>query len=109
MDTNAIRNEMLDAAGAAANNVVINKNAYSVGFAWMTVLPVNRGNSKIAREERRTLENLGFKKQWTGAYKFQNPVNHSHNNIVIQAEGATAAAEVLRKYGFTVYVGSKFA
>lgn len=105
-----IREEMTTAAVAAANQkyAEIGGDRYACGFAWVTITPEHRGNTKLGRAERVTLEALGFRKDWTGkAYELWNPSRHPCQNVDTKEAGAQAAAEVLRRYGFRAYAGSR--
>lgn len=112
MDINAVRNEVRDAAFKAADRFFKEKlggeDKYSCGFAWVTVFPNCKGNTKPGKAERAVLEQLGFKKDWTGkAYQMWNPSGYACQNIDTLEEGAKAAADVLKKYGFNAYPGSR--
>jgi hypothetical protein len=112
MDITAIRNEMLNEARDAANKFFQEKldgvDQYACGFAWVTVFPEHKGNTKAGREERKVLESLGMRKDWTGkAYEIWNPSGHVCQNVDTKEAGAVAAANVLKKYGFKAYAGSR--
>ena len=112
MDITAIRNEMLNEARDAANKFFQDKldgvDVYACGFAWVTVYPEHKGNTKAGREERKVLESLGMRKDWTGkAYEIWNPSGHGCQNVDTKEAGAIAAANVLKKYGFKAYAGSR--
>lgn len=107
-----IRAEMLTEAKAAADKFFQEKldgiDQYACGFAWVTVYPEHKGNTKAGREERKVLESLGLKKDWTGkAYEMWNPSGHGCQNVDTKEAGAVAAANVLKKYGFKAYAGSR--
>lgn len=107
-----IRAEMLAEAKAAADKFFQDRlggvDAYACGFAWVTVYPEHKGNTKAGREERKVLESLGLKKDWTGkAYEMWNPSGHGCQNVDTKEAGAIAAANVLKKYGFKAYAGSR--
>lgn len=112
MDITAIRNEMLNEARDAANKFFQEKlggeDRYACGFAWVTVYPEHKGNTKAGKAERRILESLGMRKDWTGkAYEIWNPSGHGCQNVDTKEAGAVAAANVLKKYGFKAYAGSR--
>ena len=110
MDTVAIRNEMITAARAAAEARYqeLGGDGMACGFAWTTVYPVHKGNTKQGREERKVLAALGLRKDWTGkAYEVWNPSGSPVQNIDIKEAGAIAAANVLRRYGFNAYANSR--
>ena len=108
----AIRNEMLEQAATVANDYLNKylggKDSYACGFAWVTIYPEHKGNTKAGRAERKLLEEMGFRKDWTGkAYEYWNPSKWGGQNVDVKEAGARAAADVLRKYGFTAYAGSR--
>ena len=112
MDYVAIRNEMLTEARNAANKFFQEKlggvDAYACGFAWVTVYPKNKGNTKEGKAERKVFAELGLEKDWTGkAYQIWNPSKHGCQNVDTKEAGAVAAANVLKKYGFNAYAGSR--
>ena len=107
-----IRAEMLTEAKTAADKFFQEKlegiDQYACGFAWVTVYPEHKGNTKAGREERKVLESLGMRKDWTGkAYEIWNPSGHGCQNVDTKEVGAVAAANVLKKYGFKAYAGSR--
>lgn len=87
-------------------------NAYGepmyCGFAWVTVYPQHKGNTKLGKAERKVLEQLGMRKDWTGrAYELWNPSGWAGQSMDVKEAGASAAATVLQRYGFTAYAGSR--
>jgi hypothetical protein len=112
MDITAIRNEMLNEAKAAAEKFfqerLKGQDQYACGFAWVTVFPEHKGNTKAGKAERKVLESMGFRKDWTGkAYEYWNPSGMGCQNVDTKEEGAVAAANVLKRYGFKAYAGSR--
>ena len=118
MDTIAVRDETLTAAAEAAQDYInewkrtTGGNAYGepmyCGFAWVTVYPKHKGNTRDGKLERRLLEEMGFRKDWTGkAYELWNPSKWGGQSMDVKAAGARAAARVLQKYGYTAYAGSR--
>ena len=78
------------------------------GFAWVTVYPEHKGNTKQGKAERKILEAMGFRKDWTGkAYELWNPGNYAGQSMDVKEAGAQAYAEVLRTAGFKAYAGSR--
>jgi hypothetical protein len=77
------------------------------GFAWVTIYDFEgkkiRKNSKIGK----ALELAGVTKSWDGFFQIWNPSNFPCQNIDTLEEGARAAAELLKKAGFTAYAGSR--
>lgn len=110
IDTIAIRNEMLAAAQSAAEAKYkeIGGDRFACGFAWVTVYPEHKGNTRQGKIERKLLESMGFRKDWTGkGYEIWNPSGSPVQNIDIKEAGANAAAVVLRKHGFKAYSNSR--
>ena len=78
------------------------------GFAWVTVYPEHKGNTKLGKGERRVLESMGFKKDWTGkAWQLWNPTGYAGQSMDVKECGAQAYADVLRTAGFRAYMGSR--
>lgn len=112
MDYAEIKTEMVDAARNAAEayfqKYLGGKDAYACGFAWVTIYPKFKGNTRDGKAERKILAELGFEKDYTGkVYEFWNPSGLYCQNVDTKEEGARAAAAVLRKYGFDAYAGSR--
>jgi len=83
------------------------EDKYACGFAWVTVYPKHKGNTKLGKEERNVLTALGLKKDWTGkAYMWWNPSQSHFQNIDCKEAGARAAATVLKAHGFDAQPGS---
>ena len=78
------------------------------GFAWVTVYPEHKGNTKLGKAERATLKSLGFDKDWTGkAYQMWNPSRYATQNVDTLEAGARAAADLLKAHGYKAYAGSR--
>ena len=112
MDLLAIKREIETEAFNAADRFFKDKlggqDQYACGFAWVTVYPEHKGNTKMGKAERKILEILGLKKDWTGkAYQLWNPSRYACQNIDTLEAGAEAAAQVLKRYGFKAYAGSR--
>ena len=70
------------------------------GFAWVTAHPVNKGNTRLGKEERAILESIGFEKDWTGkTYQIWNPSGYSTQNIDVKEAGADAYVSMMNKLG----------
>jgi hypothetical protein len=112
LDTESILKEMYAEAGRAAREFADarfdGRDGGACGFAWITVFPTTKGNTKVGKNERTVLKSMGFRKDWTGkGYQIWDPANWPGQSIDVKEAGAIAAANVLRKYGFNVYVGSR--
>ena len=78
------------------------------GFAWVTVYPLHKGNTRAGKAERRVLEQLGFRKDWTGkAYQLWNPSKYGTQNVDTLLAGARAAAQLLQQAGYKAYADSR--
>ena len=107
-----IRAEMLTEAKAAADKFFQEKlngqDAYACGFAWVTIKPKHKGNTKDGKAERKVIRELGFELDWTGkAFQLWNPGQYHGQNVNTKYEGARAAANVLKKYGFQATPGER--
>ena len=117
-DTTAITSQAATAALDAQKQFLAKWNAQSggneygepmyCGFAWVTVYPEHKGNTKLGKGERRVLEGMGFRKDWTGkAWQLWNPTGYAGQSMDVKEAGAQAYADVLRQYGFKAYMGSR--
>jgi hypothetical protein len=110
-DIEAIRIEMLNEAATAAKelfNIKSTDHWGDCGFAWTTISPLHKGNTKAGKAERKRIEQLGFTKDWTGkAYQLWDPARYGGQRIDIKEAGAVAAANVLKRYGFKASAGSR--
>jgi hypothetical protein len=124
LNITAVAQEIRTAASDAARDYVrewtakTGGNAYGepmyCGFAWVTVYPkfAHKGNTKLGKAERgefnTVMTQLGARLDWTGkAYQIYNPAGWAGQSMDVKERGATAAALVLRKYGFTAYAESR--
>jgi hypothetical protein len=112
MDTTAIREEFETAARAAADQFFADRmggvDRGMCGFAWVTIYPEHKGNTRDGKTERKVLEDMGFRKDYTGkAYEYWNPSRHGAQNVDTKEAGARAAALVLKRYGFRASAGSR--
>lgn len=103
-----VREAAKHAAELYFNEVLGGVDQYACGFAWVTVYPAHKGNTRAGREERKVLESMGFRKDYTGkAYQLWNPSGMGCQNVDTLEAGARAAADVLRFWGFRAYAGSR--
>lgn len=78
------------------------------GFAWVTVYTQYKGNTKLGKAERQILKSMGFRVDYTGkGFEIWDPAKWPGQSIDVKEAGACAAAEVLKKYGFNAYAGSR--
>ena len=75
---------------------------YACGFAWVDIYGI-KGNTKLGK----AMKAAGFRKSYTGSYQIWNPAKFPCQNVDTLEEGARAAAEVFKRYGFTAYAGSR--
>ena len=98
--------EAQDAAQAAAHQFYQDRlggqDQYACGFAWVHISGI-KGNTKVGRR----LKDLGIKPAYQGGLQWWNPSGHMCQNVDTKEEGARVAADVLRNYGITAYVGSR--
>lgn len=77
------------------------------GFAWVNIYEHNgqkiKGNTKIGR----AMKAAGIRQDYTRAFQIWNPSGYPTQNVDTLEAGARAAADVLKKYGFTAYAGSR--
>ena len=78
------------------------KDQFACGFAWVNIYGI-KGNTKLGK----MLKAAGVTQDYTRAFSIWNPSGLPCQNIDAKEEGARAAAEVLRKYGFEAYAGSR--
>ena len=112
MDTVALRNEFTLAAETAAREFADShfggRDGGACGFAWVTVFPAHKGNTKLGKAERQILKDLGFRQDYTGkAYQLWDPARWAGQSVDVKEAGAVAAATILKKYGFKAYSGSR--
>lgn len=106
-----IINEATDAANAAGKEFLDNHyggaDCGSCGFAWVNIHEHNgvkiKGNTKLGH----ALKRIGIEQDYRRVFQIWNPSNLPVQNIDSKEAGAEAAAQVLRKYGFTAYAGSR--
>ena len=78
------------------------RDQYACGFAWTNIYGV-KGNTKLGK----MLKAAGVRQDYTKAFQLWNPAKMHCQNVDTLEEGARAAAEVFRKYGFDAYAGSR--
>ena len=104
MDIQTIHQEAYNAAVQAENTFLQTHGdmAYC-GFAWVDVF-VDRTNSK----EAKLLKEIGFKNSWRRkVLNLWKPGSYNGQSMDVLEAGAQAYAQVLTKYGFRAYMGSR--
>ena len=98
--------EAQTAAEAAARTYFIEKlggrDQFACGFAWVNIYGV-KGNTKIGR----ALKECDIRPSYSGGLQMWNPSKFGCQNVDTLEEGARAAAEVFKNYGFEAYAGSR--
>ena len=107
MNIEQIKAEVKAKAFAAADTyfktVLGGVDRYACGFAWVTVYPQHKGNTKLGK----VMKAAGIHKDYTGAHQLWNPAKFGCQNVDTLYEGAKAAAEVFERHGFRAYAGSR--
>ena len=110
-DIEAIRIEMLTEAATAArelaNKYYGGRDGGACGFAWVSIYPKNKGNTKLGKAERALLKQMGFSPSYDKGFQVWDPSNWPGQSIDIKEAGAVAAANVLKRHGFEAYAGSR--
>lgn len=76
------------------------------GFAWVSVTPQHKGNTRLGKEERFVLEQNGFRKDVYG--KAYTLWISAYNQSMQKKEAyATAFAKVLREHDIRAYAQSR--
>ena len=104
MNIQAIKLEAEQAANQAQANFLSQHGEMAYcGFAWVDVF-VERTNSK----EAKLLKEIGFKRDYKPkCLNLWSPGNYHGQSMDVLEQGARAYAEVLSKYGFRAYMGSR--
>lgn len=107
-----IKDAMHSAAYDAAHEFITQhmdgKDRGFCGFAWVTLWPEHKGNTRLGKAERREFEALGANKDWTGkAWMIWNPSGYPVQNVDTLEAGARAAANVLKAHGYKATAGSR--
>jgi len=76
------------------------------GFAWVSVRPANKGNTRLGKQERALLKDAGFR---LNDYEktFQLWISQYNQSIQKKEAYASAFAKVLRENGLKAYSGSR--
>jgi hypothetical protein len=78
------------------------QDQYACGFAWVNIYGI-KGNTKMGK----VLKEAGVRQDYTKAFSIWNPSGMGCQNVDTLEAGASAAAKVFEKYGFTAYAGSR--
>lgn len=100
---NAIVQEAMTEARKAAETALAKYgDRDACGFAWTNIYKV-KGNTKLGK----MLKAAGVRQDYTKAFQIWNPAKMGCQSVGILEEGARAAADVFRRYGFEAYAGSR--
>lgn len=98
----AIRAKVLQEATDAAEEVDRRQggDVGACGFAWVTIYPKYKGNTRLGRAERKLLRAIGAELDWTGkTFQIWNPSQYRGQSVSVKYAGAVAGAQVLRLLG----------
>lgn len=116
IDPKAISEEASTAAVFASQAMYdrIGGDRLLCGFAWVTIYPQHKGNTKAGKEERKIIRQLHgidgqtFELDYTGkAFELWNPGGFNVQNVDIKEAGAKEYAAKLRLHGFKAYANSR--
>jgi len=79
---------------------------YPCGFAWVSVKPENKGNTRLGKQERRALEAAGFRKN-DYEKTYQLWISDFNQSMQKKETYADAYAKLLRDNGVRAYSGSR--
>lgn len=100
---NSIVHEALIAARKAADDFYqLHGDRDACGFAWTNIYKV-KGNTRLGK----MLKTAGVRQDYTKTFQLWNPSKFPTQSLNILEAGATAAAQVFRKYGFEAGAGSR--
>lgn len=105
-----LRNEMLAKARAAGEAFLakIGGDRFACGFAWVEIIPKNKGNTKAGKAEREVYKKLGAELSWDKRnWTIWNPSGLGVQNVDTKEAGADAAADVLKAAGIDAYGNSR--
>ena len=100
--TNIIAEAKQEARDAAVQHLSLHGEQAYCGFAWINIWGI-KGNTKLGKR----MKAAGFDKDYTKAYSIWNPSGLGTQCMSTKEEGAYAAAEVFRAYGFRCSAGSR--
>ena len=107
-----VKAEMMKTSRNAAetffNGVLGGKDRFMCGFAWITITPKHKGNTKLGKAERVEYKELGFELDWTGkTFQLWNPSKMNCQNVDTLLVGAQAGAKYLKELGYNASASSR--
>jgi hypothetical protein len=98
-----VQEAQIAAHRAALDALALHGDRDACGFAWVNIYKIRR-NSKVGL----ALKAAGVRKNdYERAFQLWNPAKVPVQSVGILEAGASAAAEVFRRYGFDAYAGSR--
>ena len=98
---------MAEARKAAETALAVHGDRDACGFAWVEIWNFAgdkiKGNTKMGK----MLKAAGVRQNYLKAFEIWNPAKLGVQSVGILETGAEAAAQVLRRYGFDAYAGSR--
>lgn len=95
--------EAVAAAQKATNDYIAQHGGWDAcGFAWVNIYNV-KGNTRLGK----MLKAAGVEQSYDRSFQIWNPSGHVTQSITAKEQGARAAAEVFRQYGFSAYSNSR--
>jgi len=112
MNTEAIKTRIATEAYAAAQKYLdqhfAGQDAGACGFAWVTITPKHKGNTKLGKAERLIFRALGAELDYTGkTFQIWNPAGIGAQNIDCKEAGALVAARILTENGIDAHAASR--
>ena len=78
------------------------------GFGWVQCTPEHKGNTTLGKAERRVLEQMGFRKDWTGkSYQLWNAGGYAGQSMDVKEAACEGYASVLNSYGVRAHACSR--
>ena len=113
MNIQELKNILVEAQQQAAAASMVEYNKYGTdhvgacGFAWVNIYKHNgtaiKGNTKLGK----LLKAAGVRQDYTRAFQVWGGEWYNGQSIDIKEAGARAYADVLKRYGFEAYAGSR--
>lgn len=79
----------------------------SCGFAWISVYPEFKGNTRLGKQERAVLREFGFEQDYSNKAKYTRWVSEFGQSLERKAAYANAAAAVFASAGIRAFGQSR--
>lgn len=96
-----------DASAKYFKDVLGGVDQFACGFAWVDIYTYNGARITGATKVGRMLKKCGVRQSYTKTFQIWNPAGFGAQNVDTLLAGASAAAEVFKKYGFGSAAGSR--